>query len=48
MWALRSSAAGDAIKAARVAHWLYSRASSIYGGSNEFQKNILARSVHGL
>jgi alkylation response protein AidB-like acyl-CoA dehydrogenase len=34
--------------AAPVAHWLYSRASSIYGGTNEVQKNILARAVLGL
>lgn len=38
--------AGEA--AAQVAHWLYSRASSIYGGSNEIQKNILAKAVLGL
>jgi alkylation response protein AidB-like acyl-CoA dehydrogenase len=34
--------------AAQMAHWLYSRASSIYGGSNEIQKNILAKAVLGL
>ena len=28
-----------------AAHYLYSRASSIYGGSNEIQRNILARQV---
>lgn len=38
--------AGEA--AAQMAHWLYSRASSIYGGSNEIQKNILAKAVLGL
>jgi alkylation response protein AidB-like acyl-CoA dehydrogenase len=34
--------------AAQMAHWLHSRASSIYGGSNEIQKNILAKAVFGL
>ena len=34
--------------AANMAHWLYSRASSIYGGSNEIQRNILAKAVLGL
>jgi alkylation response protein AidB-like acyl-CoA dehydrogenase len=30
-----------------VAHFLYSRGSSIYGGSNEIQRNLLARHVLG-
>lgn len=42
-------AAGEAGEAAaQTAHWLYTRASSIYGGSNEIQKNILAKAVLGL
>ncbi len=35
-------------QAAQMVHWLYSRAASIYGGSNEIQKNILAKAVLGL
>lgn len=38
----------NAAMAAQMAHWLYSRAASIYGGSNEIQRNILARAVLGL
>ena len=38
----------EAALAAQMAHWLYSRAASIYGGSNEIQKNILAKTVLGL
>jgi alkylation response protein AidB-like acyl-CoA dehydrogenase len=40
--------ADTAFRAAQTAHWLYSRASTIYGGANEVQKNILARAVLGL
>jgi hypothetical protein len=30
------------------AKYLYGRASTIYGGSNEVQKNIIAKAVLGL
>ncbi len=36
------------VLAARMAHWLYWRAASIYGGSNEIQRNILAKAVLSL
>jgi alkylation response protein AidB-like acyl-CoA dehydrogenase len=32
---------------ARVAHFFYSRGSSIYGGSNEIQRDLLARALIG-
>jgi alkylation response protein AidB-like acyl-CoA dehydrogenase len=32
----------------QLADWLYSRATTIYGGSNEIQKNIIAKAVLGL
>jgi alkylation response protein AidB-like acyl-CoA dehydrogenase len=38
--------AGDAAAPA-VAHFLYSRGASVYGGSNEIQRNLLARHVLG-
>ena len=38
----------DGPSAAQVQEFLYSRASTIYGGSNEIQRNILARQVLGL
>ena len=38
----------NAAMAAQMAHWLYSRAASIHGGSNEIQRNILARAVLGM
>ena len=46
--AMLDGQAEEAAAAAQMAHWLYSRAASIYGGSNEIQKNILAKAVLGL
>ena len=31
-----------------MARYLNNRAGSIYGGSNEVQRNIMAKAVHGL
>ena len=42
---------GDAFESAELGHarrWLYIRAASIYSGSNEIQRNIIAKRVLGL
>ena len=39
---------GPAHAAAQMPDYLFSRAATIYGGSNEIQRNIIAKMVLGL
>jgi alkylation response protein AidB-like acyl-CoA dehydrogenase len=39
---------GNDFGSARARAYMYGRAATIYGGSNEIQKNIIAKAVLGL
>ena len=47
-WLRKPNDAPGAGEPSLAAHYLYSRASSIYGGSNEIQRNIISKMTLGL